>query len=75
MRALQTHIVAEYVYDRKCDYSLACRLSPGADGVNDGCEQLRQPADEQPDGEEDPPATDVGDHRTVQYDGEDTNGC
>lgn len=75
MRPIKTYIVSENVYNCERDYPLACRLSPRTDGVDDSREKLRQPADEQPDGEEDPPTADVGDDCTVEYDSEDTDSC
>jgi hypothetical protein len=73
MKAVETYVVAEYVYDGERNYSFACRLSPRADGVDDSREKLGQPADEQSDGEKDSSTADVGDDCTVEYDSENTD--
>lgn len=66
MKAVETYVVAEYVYDCERNYSFACRLCPRPDGVDDSSEKLRQPADEQSDGKEHSSTADVGDDCTVE---------
>lgn len=68
-----TYIITKNVYDGQCNYALACRLSPRPDGIDDGRQELRQPADKQANGEEDTSTTDVGDDGTVEYDRENTD--
>lgn len=70
-----TYIVAEYVYDCECNYAFACRLGPGPDGIDNGRQKLRQPADEQANSKEDASTADMGNNSTVEDNSENTDSC
>lgn len=67
-------IVADNVHYRQAHDGPSRGDSTRGDGVDDGGQELREPADEHADHEEDAATADVGDDSAVDQDGDDADG-